>query len=110
MLKLLSYLCHEWGLTSGDLFFISSTVLTGTRIAQQFDFCCMYFLALSSLNSFCLLHSEVLDREEFGEATRNLEYDENTINSALDLGLLVSYQMIKKTLSSSVLIYLDYIA
>ncbi|KAL9412018.1 hypothetical protein AB3S75_045596 [Citrus x aurantiifolia] len=31
---------------------------------------------------------EVLDREEFGENTRNSEYDENSVNSAADLGLL----------------------
>ncbi|XP_044505022.1 DNA-directed RNA polymerase III subunit RPC4-like isoform X2 [Mangifera indica] len=31
---------------------------------------------------------ELLDEDEFGEAARNLEYDENTINSAKDLGLL----------------------
>ncbi|ESR34860.1 RNA polymerase III RPC4 [Citrus sinensis] len=31
---------------------------------------------------------EVLDQEEFGENTRNSEYDENSVNSAADLGLL----------------------
>ncbi|KDO49941.1 hypothetical protein CISIN_1g0205542mg, partial [Citrus sinensis] len=30
----------------------------------------------------------VLDQEEFGENTRNSEYDENSVNSAADLGLL----------------------
>ncbi|KAH9678498.1 RNA polymerase III RPC4 [Citrus sinensis] len=32
---------------------------------------------------------EVLDQEEFGENTRNSEYDENSVNSAADLGLLL---------------------
>ncbi|GAY62559.1 hypothetical protein CUMW_218780 [Citrus unshiu] len=31
---------------------------------------------------------EVLDQDEFGENTRNSEYDENSVNSAADLGLL----------------------
>jgi len=33
---------------------------------------------------------EILDEEEFGEAATNLEYDENTVNSAAELELLVS--------------------
>lgn len=39
----------------------------------------------------CILHSELLDEAEFGDAADNLEYDENTINSALELGLMVCY-------------------
>ncbi|KAF7148120.1 hypothetical protein RHSIM_Rhsim03G0165300 [Rhododendron simsii] len=34
---------------------------------------------------------ELLDEAEFGDAADNLEYDENTINSALELGLMVCY-------------------
>lgn len=37
----------------------------------------------------CILHSEILDEAEFGDAADNFEYDENTINSALELGLMV---------------------
>ena len=35
------------------------------------------------------LHSELLDEAEFGEAASYVEYDETTMNSALELGLLV---------------------
>jgi DNA-directed RNA polymerase III subunit RPC4 len=30
---------------------------------------------------------ELLDQEEFGEVAKNRDYDENTINSAEELGL-----------------------
>ena len=33
---------------------------------------------------------EILDEKEFGEAASSAEYDENTVNSAAELGLLVS--------------------
>ncbi|KAI8564559.1 hypothetical protein RHMOL_Rhmol03G0190500 [Rhododendron molle] len=39
----------------------------------------------------CILHSELLDEAEFGDAADNLDYDENTISSALELGLMVCY-------------------
>ena len=35
---------------------------------------------------------EILDEEEFGEAAASIEYDENNVNSAAELGLLVSNQ------------------
>ncbi|KAI8537174.1 hypothetical protein RHMOL_Rhmol09G0004500 [Rhododendron molle] len=35
--------------------------------------------------------SELLDEAEFGDAADNLDYDENTISSALELGLMVCY-------------------
>lgn len=41
-------------------------------------------------NYLLVLHSEILDEDEFGEAARNMEYDESSINPALELGLLVS--------------------
>ncbi|KAI8537173.1 hypothetical protein RHMOL_Rhmol09G0004500 [Rhododendron molle] len=34
---------------------------------------------------------ELLDEAEFGDAADNLDYDENTISSALELGLMVCY-------------------
>jgi hypothetical protein len=40
-----------------------------------------------------VLLSEILDEAEFGEAAANTEYDENTINPASDLGLMVGYQI-----------------
>ena len=33
---------------------------------------------------------EILDEEEFGEAATNLEYDEDAVNNAAELGFLVS--------------------
>lgn len=33
---------------------------------------------------------EILDEEEFGEAATSVEYDENKVKSAAELGLLVS--------------------
>lgn len=33
---------------------------------------------------------EILDEQEFGEAAASVEYDENAVNSAAELGLLVS--------------------
>ena len=40
---------------------------------------------------FFFLHSELLDEAEFGDAASNKEYDETTMNSALELGLLVCF-------------------
>ena len=33
---------------------------------------------------------EILDEKEFGEAATSVEYDENTVNSAAELEILVS--------------------
>lgn len=43
------------------------------------------------LHIICMLFVELLD-EEFGEASEN--YDESTINPAVDLGLMVDYLII----------------
>lgn len=47
--------------------------------------------------TFAHFVSVLLDEAEFGEATINSEYDENTISPASDLGLMVGSQ-IKKLL------------
>lgn len=44
------------------------------------------------INSHVLIFDlvEILDEEEFGQAATSVEYDDSTINSAAELGLLVS--------------------
>lgn len=42
-----------------------------------------------------VLLTEILDREEFGEAGEQTNYDETAVNSAAVLGLQVGNQMIK---------------
>lgn len=60
-------------------------------VAALFFICgfvsCIVILKMVS----CILHSELLDEAEFGDAADNLDYDENTISSALELGLMVCY-------------------
>jgi hypothetical protein len=47
-----------------------------------------------SINSYLLIFNlvAILDEEEFGEAATNVEYDGDNLNSAEELGLLVSNQ------------------
>lgn len=69
---------------------------------------CLIFIIINSF--FCyysaeccvlVLVLELLDEAEFGEAANNVEYDENTINPASDLQLLVCDQTTKLSVSFS---------
>lgn len=40
-------------------------------------------------SNFSLLLTELLDEEEFGEASESTAYDENSTNPAMELGLMV---------------------
>lgn len=63
-------------------------------LIPQIKLCCFFFVSHLFLRQFhiqlyflCAVDPELLDNVEFEEA---VEYDENSLSSASDLGLLVS--------------------